>query len=147
MRTSSVSRECALPALLHATVAQSPQPTATPVLLDTLNQDLSVRGDVRMLNSSISTNRSVSTVPRDALLAQLVITAHRVSILLSPPEEEFAPTAPILVILAMEPALAPPVSQDSTSSRVDVKIHAPSVLSLAMVFARALQESSQMETV
>ena len=125
MRTSSVSREFALPALLHATVAQSPQPTATPVLLDTSNQDLSARGDVRMLNSLTPTNRSVSTVPRDVLLAQPVITAHHVSTMPSSPEEEFAPTAPILAILAMEPVLAPPVSQDSTSSRADVKIHAP----------------------
>ena len=75
-----------------------------------------------------STTRSlsdVSPVDPDVPLAQLSTTAPLARTQPSIPEEEFVQTVPILALLVTELELVPPVSADSTTSKVPVSNPVP----------------------
>ena len=100
-----------------------------------------MRKAVFPINSTTRSPRDVSPVDLDVPLAQLSTIALLAKTQPSIPEEEFAQTALILALLVTELELVPPVSADSTTSKVPVSNPVPMEPIPSTEFANANQES------
>ena len=101
------------------------QLTVLNVLMAMSKLDLFVRGDVCLISSLIADLRNVSTAAQDVPLVQVTTTALHVITLLSPPEVESVPLAPILAHHVMAQVHALHVFPVSTISKVPAKPLAP----------------------
>lgn len=102
-KTSSVSKDSALPALRAATAAPILLRTASNALPATSKLDQSAKKDAFLTNSSTPMKEDVLPADQDAPPALPTTTAPAARMLLSHLEEESALTALILVPLVMEP--------------------------------------------
>ena len=124
-RMNSVSEDFVLPAQIVAMDANIIPKTVLTVLVDMSRLDLPVKKDAIVINSLIEIKKDVLLVDLDVLLALLITSVLPAKTLLSVPEEVFAPTVLILVLLVMEVELVHHVSVDSSTSKDHARLHVP----------------------